>query len=353
MANFATIQDIIEYALFRSGEWTRGSLTDGDYYNGSDGGPVLDYINDVVEGLILGSPLGLTDERGMPLPGVDWQWAKKQPPAVLNLSSSVTTGTVTATSGSTTLVFSTTLSEGDALVGTFIVGTGVVGGPLDLSGWRIRIGSSAFLPRIVSSEVIGGLTVATLDEGWPDVDQTASTYTLLKLEYDMASDFVRFDGQPTTSYYPYSFPVVSADALEQVYPICLTKEGDPRAASLVAPQRIRLSHCPTVVQRIEYNYIYLPDRLTLASTDLILPPHQRRILGLGAAFFICFDKADTKAGDLKAEFSGLYSSMVSEFGRHHRKMSRNFGIIKYRLDQTAEARSLSLLRTASGLIIGP
>src|SRR5690242_14066685 len=122
MANFATIADLIEYALFRAGEFTAGSLVDGDFYNGTDGGPVLGYMNDVVEGLLLGSPLGLTDERGMTLPAVDWWWARKHPAGTLALAAPVSTGTVSVTKGQKALTFSSLLAEGSAIVGQFIVG---------------------------------------------------------------------------------------------------------------------------------------------------------------------------------------------------------------------------------------
>jgi hypothetical protein len=353
MANFATLDELIRYALFRSGELTSGALGDGDFYNTDDGGQVLQYINDTLEGLILGSALGLSGEAGQPLPSVDWWWARKQPPGVLILKAPVSTGTVSVTKGLQTLTFSTLLTEGTSLYGSATYGSGTYGGPLDLTGHRIRIGSSAYLPRIASTDTTGNFTVATLDAPWPDTSVSAGVYTAFKLEYDLASDFVRFAGEPTLSKWPWTFPVIDTSTLEDTFPIAAITGGTPQAAALIGSQRIRLSHYPLDLERVEYPYIYLPDKLTLTSTELFLPPHHRRILGVGAAYFITYDKADSKAGDIRAEFHALFRAMVAEHNKHQRKMSRGFGALYYRLGQVRGLPGQGPLRTASGLIIGP
>lgn len=357
MARFETINDLIEHALFRAGEFTAGSLADGDFYNGTDGGPVLGYINDCLEGLLLGSPLGLIGENGMPLPGIDWWWSRKSPPGVLTIEEAISTGTVSVTQGQDVVTFSTLLASGSAIVGTFIVGSGIVGGSMDLTGWRIRIGDSRYLPRIVSTDLSGAVTTVTLDAPWPDTTQTDRSYSVFQLEYDLADDFLRFTAEPTLSADPWSCPVVDIGAMEREFPISSTQGGTPHLAALIAPQRIRLSHYRLDPDRVEYNYIFLPPKFTIPDTDptqdLILPPHYRRILALGAAYYICYDKADNKAGDLQREFYGLYRAMVSEHNRHQRKMSTGFGRINYRLGQVRGLPGQGPLRTASGLIIGP
>lgn len=355
MANFATLADVVEYALFRAGEFTTGQLGDGDFYNGTDGGPVLGYINDVIEGLLLGSPLGLTDDLGRPMPGVDWWWARKQPNAVLQLKAPMQTGTVSITKGERALVFSNLLAEGGFIVGQGIVGQAIVGGTLDLAGYRIRIGSSSYLPRIISTDATGTHTEAVIDGAWPDETQTNVAYTAFKLEYDLPDDFLRFSGEPTLSQWPYKFPVMDESTLAETWPIAATAGGQPQAAALIGPKLIRLSHYPLDLERVEFPYIYLPDSFAVADQtngrDLILPEHYRRILGLGAAYYVCYDKADTKAGDLKMEFAGMYRSMLSEHMRHQRKMSKGFGRFNYRLGQV-KGREAGPLRTSSGLIIG-
>lgn len=354
MANFATLADVVEYALFRAGEHTTGQLGDGDFYNGTDGGPVLGYINDVMEGLLLGSPLGLTGEDGRPLPGLDWWWARKQPNGVLHLRAPVTQGTVSVVKGQTALTFSTLLAEGSAIVGQFIVGQGIVGGAVDLTGWRIRIGSARCLPRIASTDTTGNTTTAVLDSPWTEDTVTNGAYTAFQLEYALAADFLRFSGEPMICGYPWRFPVMDEATLDQSWPISSLTGGTPAAAALIGPQTIRLSHYPLDLARVEYNYIGLPSPFTVDDLtngrDLILPPHYRRILGVGAAYYITYDKADTKAGDLRSEFAGLYRAMVSEHNRHQRKMSKGFARYNYRLGQVKGWRN-GPLRTESGLII--
>lgn len=357
MARFLTVEDLIEHALFRAGEFTAGALADGDFYNGTDGGPVLGYINDCVEGLLLGNFLGLVGEGGQPLPAVDWWWSRKPSPGVLYLEPAITTGTVSVTQGQNTITFSSLLSQGTAIIGQFIIGSGIIGGPLDLTGWRIRIGDSGTLPRIVSVDTTGTVTVAELDAPWTDDTVTDGTYTAFKLEYDLADDFLRFTQEPTLSSDPWSCPVMDVGTMEDQWPISMTQGGTPRAAGLITPTRIRISHYVTTPQRVEYNYIYLPDRFVFPDTDpaqeLLLPPHYRRILAVGAAYYVCYDKADNKAGDLMRESNGIYRSMVSEHNRHQRKMSQGFGRINYRLGQVRGLPGQGPLRTASGLIIGP
>lgn len=359
MARFVTVEDLIAHALFRAGEFTAGALADGDFYNGTNGGPVLGYINDCVEGLLLGGFLGLTGENGMPLPAVDWWWARKQPPGVLSLEAALTTGTVSAVQGQSTITFSTLLSQGTAIVGTFIVGSGIVGGPVDLTGWRIRIGDSRVFPRIISTSTnaAGTATTAELDAPWPDDTISGSPYVAAKMEYDLADDFLRFTGEPTLSADPWSCPVMDVSTMEDQWPISMTQGGTPRAAGLITPTRIRISHYVTTPTRVEYNYIGLPDRFVFPDTDpaqdLILPPHYRRIMAVGAAYYVLLDKSDNKAGDIMGEAKALYRAMVSEHNRHQRKMSSGFGRINYRLGQVRGLPGQGPLRTASGLIIGP
>lgn len=353
MANIATINDLIEHALFRAGEFTAGALQDGDFYNGTDGGPVLRYVNDTLEGLLLGSPLGLLDESGRPMPTIDWWWARKQPAGTLYLNAPVTTGTVSIGQGERTLTFSTLLTSGSSLYGSAVYGSAIYGGPVDLSGYRIRIGSSRYLPRIVTTDSTGAVTTATLDERWPDTSVTDGAYTAFQLEYDLASDFLRFAGEPTLSGDPWSFNVLDEDTLNQAFPVSAIQAGRPRSAALIAPRLIRLSHYPQEVDRVEYNYIFLPESFTLASTDLILPPHHRRILAVGAAYYVCYDKADSKAGDLLNEFRGLYRAMVQEHSKLQRRQSKGMGRINYRLGQVRGLPGQGPLRTASGLIIAP
>ena len=116
MANFNTLQDVLVYALFRGGEFTSGTLLDGDFYNNTNGGQALKYVNDTMEGLLLGSPLGLVGESGQPMPGVDWWWARKAPLGTLFLKAPVSTGTATIRKGQNAVTFDSLLSEGSAIM---------------------------------------------------------------------------------------------------------------------------------------------------------------------------------------------------------------------------------------------
>ncbi len=320
MANYTTVADLKADALWRAGEPTDGS---SDYETA-----VMAYMNAVQLGLLLGGPFGPSDEKGIELPIVDWYWARKHPPGVFNTEAEITTGTVSVTKGSTTLTFSSAPAA-------------------SVAGWRIRINSLAPVPRV--SAHTAGQTTATLDAAWTEDSQSAVTYKLFKIEYTLATDFLRFVGRPLIPDYPYKIEVIDQDALETQYPITTIAAGTPSTAALIQPQTLRLNKWTEDPLRVEYNYIVLPTDLAADGTP-VLPRHHRRILSVGAAALVCFDKSDDKAAALLRELNAILRSMLQEHAHHMRRMARAFGQFKTRQEQLTY--SDGPLRTESGLVIG-
>jgi hypothetical protein len=348
MANFATVIDLKQDALWRAGEINAPLPANGSAPNTDWDTRVLDYINATLQGLILGSPLGLTDERGMTLPGVDWWWARKLPHGTIYLTPEITTGTCSVARGSKLVRFSTVLTQSGAQYGSGTYGGSQYGGNVDLAGWRIRIGTNSTVPRFASSETAGGVTLGTLDEAWPHASVTAGTYTAFDLEYDLPSDFVRFTGPMILPIYPYRVGLIEDSAMDIAWPTHRVQSGTPENACLIANQKVRFSHYRSATDgplRAEFPYVYLQE---LALTDTpTLPLHHRRILSCGAAYYILYDKADSKAGDMRSEFAALYRAMIQEHGRHMRKASdARFASIQYRLDYIDRRRPF--VRTYAG-----
>ncbi len=320
MANYSTVDDLKADALRRAGERTDGTSA----YDTT----AVTYLNAVLLGLLTGGPFGPADEKGIVLPVVDWTWSRKSPPGVFNTSAYVTTGTVTATKGSTTITFSSAPAA-------------------SVAGYRIRINSLSPVPRI--SAHTAGVATATLDAAWTEDTQTTVTYRLFKHEYALASDFLRFVRQPVIPVYPYKLSVVEEDQLEDRYPLATIEAGTPTQAALIGNSTLRLNKYTENPLRVEYNYIYVPDDLVEGDTPA-LPRHHRRILAVGAACLIAFDKNDDKAPPLLREMQGILRAMLQE---HTHKMARGadgYGRIKARQGQMSYTDGP--LRTESGLVIG-
>jgi len=167
MANFDTLDRVIEHALFRAGEFTQGSLQDSDFFNKSEAAR-LPLHQRRPRGSAPRVAPRLMSEDGRPLPAVDWWWARKTPPATLYLQAPISTGKVTIGQGRHDhLLRQPPLDRGfprerrPEQPGELIGQTAIVGAPIDITGWRIRAGDSRYLPRIVSSTIVGNLTQAT------------------------------------------------------------------------------------------------------------------------------------------------------------------------------------------------
>jgi len=320
MANYTTVNDLKADALFRAGE----DATGGSTYDTK----VVEYLNAVQLGLLMGGPFGPSDEKGTTLPVVDWLWARKRPPGVFNTKAQITTGTVSATKGSTTITFSS-------------------GPTASVANYHIRINSLSPVMRITTHT--GGQTNATLETEWTEDDQTSVTYKLFCIEYSLASDFLRLVGQFNIPSDPYKIDVVDLDAMEDRYPLTMIAAGTPNMAAFIGPATIRLNKWTEDVLRVEYNYIYTPDDLATGGTPVLLR-HHRRILAVGAACLIAFDKSDSKAQSLLLEMQAIMRGMMQEHAHQAHRAAAGFGSIKARQDQLTY--SDGPLRTESGLVIG-
>lgn len=325
MANYTTVYDLIADALFRADEATDGT---SDYAS-----KVVEYLNAVQHALLLGGGVGVRDlatSAGIysylvQLPITDWWWARKQPRGVITTTAAITTGTVTATQGSTSITFSNAPAD-------------------SVAGRRIRIAGLPTVPRIESHTAAS--TSATLDAAWPEETQTTQSYVVFETEYDLPSDFLRFAGPPVLhASGAEPIAVSSREVLETNFPISEITAGYPTRAAMITPTRIQLNRYKDRAYRLEFDYIYLPADLSAGLNEPILPRHHRRVLSTGAASLICHDKNDTKQKTLASEFREHVSLLVQEHRKQLSSGSQTIG--QFRVRSPGRPR----LMTESGTIL--
>ena len=304
MANLTLTSDLLEDALDRAGEPTDGT---SDYATRA-----LVYLNVVLRSLILGGPFGSSDGRGFVIPVIDWAWAKKNPRGVFNTVAPVR-ATVTLTQDST--------------AARFAVAPGT-----NLSGYHLKPVGSAVTMKLVSRD-LGDQALYVLDAPYPDASGSVSV-DVVKIEYQLAADFVRPCGQPSLTVYPYKLKLVDQDVLEDLSPVSQLRSGTPWCAAILASGVMRLNAYPNCRMRIEYPYIAMPAELTGTTNEAPpLPLHHRRILSTAAAAMITFDKSDDKTVPLMAEAQSMLEAMMHEYHHTARRGSSLFGRIAFRLNQ--------------------
>lgn len=327
MANFTTVRDLRSDALWIAGE---AQTSASSYYTRS-----LEYLNAVLIGLISGGPLG-----AVTLPSIDWWWAyqtRRGQVAIPN-AANLPVGSVTAslTQGSTTVTFSSAF-----------------GGPL--AGYRFALVNDRDQLLYITTYA-GGLT-AVADLAWQKTSVTGQQWLAWKDQVALPADFVRFTTPLKIGRHPYEIQIVDMVALERSYPRGQTWVGTPVCAAIVNDAStehlaLHMSHMlqdgPIVA---EFEYLFKQDEL-LDSTGLEVPPmpHQhRRVLSLGAAYLMLFDKVDSKFQQVGKMFMDAWEAMAEEQYRQATD-NANFGRILTRPREVAANRLP--LRSPSGAIYG-
>lgn len=314
MPNYLDVEDIRADALFRAGE---PQTSASDFY-----ARALTYINLVYQGLLLGGNIAVGRDlatsagiynRLVETPITDFWWARKQPRGVLVTDALIETGTVTVTQGSVTATFSSAPA-------------------VSVAGWRLDVAHLPTVPRILTHAA--GSTTATMDARWPEVTSTGASYTLYNIEYDLAEDFLRFAGSPYLfSRYMDPIPVGVREEHDAAYPPSTFFREPPSAACMIQPRRIQLNSFDTRGYRLEYDYIFMPGDLQ-AGGPIPIPRHHRRVLAVGAAMLICFDKNDNKAKNLASEYREFVHAMADEHRKAMSSGSRTMGVYRTRQQQS-------------------
>lgn len=325
MANLTFTSDLLADILFRAGEPTSGT---------SDFNAVaLIYLNRAYQALVMGG--GEVDAEI----NEDWWWAKKQPPGVINLESSYTSGTVSVTNNSASITLSAVVAGSRA-------------------GWFFRVEGHSDIFRVIAHT--GGTAAMTLDAPFTGSTNAATTYRLFKAEYDLASDVLKVMS-PMRVYQGTLSEVdgVELMALERDWPLRDINAGPPLQFALSTESKVRFSHygppdttsVPNLI-RLEYDYIARPPDLTSPGTteEPIVPKQYRKILSDIALTFLFVDKNDDRASMVSGLAKKGLNAMMNEQRSRMVRYSRTFGKLNPRPGQMTTWRHP--LRTESGFILG-
>lgn len=325
MANYTTTPDLLADALFRVGEPTDGT-SDFDTV-------ALTYLNRVYQALCLGG------EELNPDLHEDWWWLRKSPPGLLTLQPVITTGTVAVTNNNTAVTFSSAPSA-------------------SVAGWLLKVdGGSGDVYRILSHTASD--TAATLDGIYTGSTDGAASYTLMKLEYALASDVLRLIS-PMRCYRAesaYEIDGVDITTLDRDFPLALIDTGVPSRFAPVTETTIRFNRAGSASStdyiRVEYDYLYMPDALTDdVSSVPVVPLHHRRVLADWTTLWLLMDKNDDRSGAVGMAAKAGLAAMATENRHKQGAIGRGrLGQLVPRLDQRVN-RSRGPLRTSSGLIVG-
>ncbi len=323
MANFTTVADLADDALFMSGEPTGANQSN---WYGRD----VDLLNAVQTALISG---GSFADRT--LAAIDWWWARKSRRGNIIITNGINTNfveTAVIAQGNPAISLSTGLITADPLNHMLLV-----------TGKRDQI------PKITARTLGPPVTDFDIEQAWKPASITTKDWIAVLLDYALPTDFARFMGPVTHGRHPYEVEITDANTLEERFPLGNISGGTPWLAALVDDSTLRFSHYitdgPLVV---EFEYVMLPAVLTRGGSDSVIPHQHRRILSLGAAYIMMWEKRDSSRGEVYAAFAAAWEAMETE--HYKQTQGPNFGQFVARPGQTTAARGP--LRTESGIIIG-
>lgn len=318
MANLVFTDDIKKDVLFRAGEPTNGS---SDFE-----AEVLQYINRAYMTLCVG---GLEFNEDIQ---EAWWWLRKNQPGVLILQAPYTVGSASVTNNSNVVILSSPPT-------------------FPAEGYFFRATNTGDVFRVESHA--GSSSDIILDSVYTGESATDTTYSLYKLEYELASDVMRMLS-PMRIYSGgyYEIDGTELTALDRDYPLALTETGVPDKFANVTETRVRFNRAGLTTGggliRVEYDYLRVPPPLTNAENEEPLVPVQfRHILSDMALFFLYVVKDDNR--DVKMAEMAKRGIRAMSMENKHRMIaySRDFGLITPRYPPSQQHP----LRTESGFII--
>lgn len=304
MANLKFSSEILDDILIRAGE-----LADGTSDFEAQG---LIYLNRAHKALLRGG--GEIDKELHE----DWLWQRKS--GTLVLEPKIIDGSVTVTRNLNTITFS-------------------IAPAASVVGWFFKVDSHTDWFQVITHT--GGGTGATLDAVYTGATGVGFAYKLIKLEYTLASDFLRPFSPMWLSVLPGQFPYgdYRIDGIEQPelksrYPLAVVAEAPPAVFAFIGQTKIRFNSYPRDLLRVEYDYLYLPPDLTdSGSQEPIVPYEDRHVLSDLALFFLLDEKQDARAdGIATVAKSGIWA-MAKANRKRLVNIGRAFGHIYARQGQ--------------------
>lgn len=266
MTNIRFSAEILDYVLFHAGEQTDGT---SDFE-----AQALIELNRAYRAIWMGGG------EFVPEMNEPWLWLKKDPPGVLTILPVVKAGSVAVVNNSASITFS-------------------IAPAASVAGYFFKTDDSRAAFRVVSHT--GGATAATLDSVYTGDSNSAATFRVMKLEYDLATDLLR----PISPFRVQAEGIseiegIDLSALDTDYPLSNILAGCPDKFALVTETKLRFNAYggeeTTDYIRAEYDYLIRPADLTNSgSEEPLVPREHRQVLADLALFFVHSLKSDNRA----------------------------------------------------------
>jgi hypothetical protein len=329
MPNLQTTADIRADVLSRGNEI---ASTASEYWQ-----DILAWMNRQYYSLCLGGTTFAPEIRE------DWFWLRALPPGILIMDSPITIGTVTASTDSASITFSSAPTA-------------------SIAGWEFRPTGDDAVYRV--SIHTGGQADATLDSIYVGLTGSGKSYTLRKVEYALSPSVLR----PVQALRALQWNdsdsgrdifLTDMVSLERDYPRGEMLTGVPDCYALIAQGsmvsgginyptvRLNRGGLPTGKLRVEYEYLRRPPLLTaLDPTEEPLVPHEwRGVLADMTLYYLLLQKEDSRVDAIGLAAKVGIRAMAREQRRLLATQSPRSGQIRPRASQQRRWGTSRLWRT--------
>lgn len=250
--------------------------------------------------------------------GTDYKYPWAERSGRLILQQQYTTGTLTATQGSTSITGSGTAWNTN---NAFTVKNMRANGKIKIAGSRV--------PYTISA--VGGDTAATLSSKFTEADAAATEYVYYEDEYDLASDFLRpvdirrFSVEMNIeligrTMFRQRFP---ANSTPGTYPVCACINDYAPSGNTTPIRRVQFAPPSMTFQTIPYSYITNllavsatgvgQTALSAATDEPIVPLRYRHAIVFHALYAWYRDmKDDGRSAEAKAEYTDIMARMMAD-----------------------------------------
>jgi|TARA_Y100000310_G_scaffold103908_1_gene102236 hypothetical protein len=323
MANYTTSADLLDDALDRAGEATDGTSD----FNAA----AIRFLNRAYQGIWSGGSELDPDIREA------WWWLRKDDQGILILNPMINDGSVDVTNNSASITFST--------------------GPTpSVAGRHFKVNDHSDV--FIISAHTAGETGATLESVYTGDTDTAASYRVMQIDYDLADSYtdILYLSSPMIAYKSDRGEVQYIDLHEmrRKYPLNRLDSGVPHDFSLLSSTKIRFSHyggtSSTELIKLDFEYMRMPADLADDASEPIVPRQYRKILADWTLALLLDEKDDSRGAAAIALAQRGLRAMSNEHRATMRRMGRSFGHVFPR--QTHLERFIGPLRTETGLIVG-
>lgn len=222
-----------------------------------------------------------------------WPWLRSYPPGAF----------VTVAPISTTITI--------AAAGSSVTGTLGAAQTTSLVGRKILPAGANWFARITGHTIAPPSTAVTLD-AVPEALAAGTEIQIVQDEYQLVADLGLFvDGLWTED--GFFIELQSEEFMRQQWLDLPSPSWPPTAFVRLDQRRIRFSHYPNAVKRVEFSYSTAPDDLdpTEDTVELTIPHNWRWVLSDATLYFAYEMKSDKRVAGAKAGYEQAVEACVS------------------------------------------